>query len=83
MHLSLVSGIITVFYLKYSAATTATFGGPRQMPDTDNGDDDEEDDFRFNGDPNVAVVQPLVRRQSNLSRLFFLRPILDRFQFQK
>lgn len=53
------------------------------MPDTDNGDDDEEDDFRFNGDPNVAVVQPLVRRQSNLSRLFFLRPILDRFQFQK
>jgi hypothetical protein len=50
----------------FSAATTATFGGPRQMPE----DEEEiEDDFTgFNGDPKDAVVQPLVRTASGLSR---------------
>jgi len=48
----------------FSAATTATFGGPRQMPE-DIGED-EEDDFGFN--PKTSAAQPLVRKSSNLSR---------------
>lgn len=50
----------------FSAATTATFGGPRQMPEDE--EEDDEDDFRFNGDPKAAAAQPLVRNKSSLSR---------------
>lgn len=52
----------------FSAATTATFGGPRRLPESE--DEEEEDDFHFNKDLTATVVQPLVRRQSNLSRYF-------------